>query len=306
MNYYQILQVDRNATTKEIKKHYYKLAKQYHPDKNSGDINKCNEFKLLSEAYSTLSNPKKRYLYDLKKDYSINEEFNLNFTEQDYELLHSYYEKVMNSTEVKFIKILYKSLPVNIKAKMKQKFNDIVKKEDNHITTDLISFKDIKFIDTGGLDSRGLEDYIINLRRKFSDIYNNVLKQIIVRTKDRSYHLFITDYNYRIKIKLKYNYLILNIIGDLLHFKRNKNDLIYEQEINLYQYYYGNIFSLTLNDSDIRFKNHGSDTHKLDLLGFKDPLTGKRGDLYIVYKVDFDKHNLLGEEDKQLMDHLFN
>ena len=54
MNYYQILQVDRNATTKQIKKHYYKLARQYHPDKHNGDLKKCEEFKLLSEAYTTL------------------------------------------------------------------------------------------------------------------------------------------------------------------------------------------------------------------------------------------------------------
>ena len=48
MNYYQILQVDRNATTKQIKKHYYKLARQYHPDKHNGNLHKCEEFKLLS------------------------------------------------------------------------------------------------------------------------------------------------------------------------------------------------------------------------------------------------------------------
>jgi len=301
MNYYQILRVDRNATTKEIKKHYYKLARKYHPDKHNGDPNKCEEFKLLSEAYTTLSNPKRRYLYDMKNDYDVNEDFDMNFTEQDYEIFHSYYEKIMNSTEVKFIKILYKSLPENIKSRMKSKFNDIVKK-DNHISTELICIKNTKTIDARGLK----EDYIVNLCFKFSDIYENNFKEIKVVTEKRSYHLFITNYNYRIKIKTNNCFLILNILGDLQGFKVKNYDLIYEQEINLYQYYYGDYFSLHLGDTDIMIKNNRSETHLMNLLGLKDPLTGKRGDLFILFKVNLDKHNLIGEEDKRLVEVLFN
>ena len=301
MNYYQILQVDRNATTKEIKKHYYKLARKYHPDKHKGDPKKCEEFKLLSEAYTTLSNPKKRYLYDMKTDYDVNEEFDMNFTEQDYEILHSYYEKIMNSTEVKFIKILYKSLPEHIRNRMKTKFNDIVKK-DNHISTELQCVQNTKTIDARGLK----EDYIVNLCLKFSDIYNNVCKEIKIITETRSYHLFITNYNYRIKIKTNNCFLILNIVGDLQGFKVKNYDLIYEQEINLYQYYYGDYFSLHLGDTDIMIKNNKEETHLMDLLGLKDPLTGKRGDLFVLFKVNLDKHNLIGEEDKRLVEVLFN
>ena len=64
MNYYEILEISKNSNTKNIKKHYYELSKKYHPDKNNGKSDE--KFKLLSEAYSTLSNPKKRYLYDMK------------------------------------------------------------------------------------------------------------------------------------------------------------------------------------------------------------------------------------------------
>ena len=66
MNYYQILNIDNNSSTQKIRKHYYRLAKLYHPDKNNGSNQNIEDFKLLSEAYTTLSNPKKRYLYDLK------------------------------------------------------------------------------------------------------------------------------------------------------------------------------------------------------------------------------------------------
>ena len=301
MNYYQILQVDRNATTKQIKKHYYKLARQYHPDKHNGDPDKCEEFKLLSEAYTTLSNPKKRYLYDMKIDYNVNEEFDLHFTEQDYELLHSYYEKIMNSTEVKFIKILYKSLPENIRNKMKSKFNDVVYQKKEKKSTKLI-YETTKTIDASNLK----EDYSINLCLKFSDIYDNNFKQIKIITEKRSYHLFITKYNYRIKIKTNNCFLIINILGDLQNFKVKNYDLIYEKEINLYQYYYGDYFSFHLGNTDIMIKNNKNETHSIKYLGLKDPLSGKRGDLFILFRVNLDKHNLQSEEDKKLMDVLFN
>ena len=35
MGYYTILEIDKISSTQEIKKHYYKLAKRYHPDKNN-------------------------------------------------------------------------------------------------------------------------------------------------------------------------------------------------------------------------------------------------------------------------------
>ena len=116
MNYYQILEIETNATTSEIKKKYYQLAKKYHPDKNNGDTIHSERFKYLSEAYSTLSNPKKRYLYDLQIMFQI-EPFTFQFTEAELELLHTYYLKIMKSTEVKLLKLLYQSLPQHIKKK---------------------------------------------------------------------------------------------------------------------------------------------------------------------------------------------
>ncbi|KRW99465.1 DnaJ domain [Pseudocohnilembus persalinus] len=64
-NYYQILNVSEKATQKEIKAHYHKLAKLYHPDnKNTANEDK---FKEISEAYSTLGDEKKRKVYDIDR-----------------------------------------------------------------------------------------------------------------------------------------------------------------------------------------------------------------------------------------------
>ncbi|HOY50977.1 MAG TPA: DnaJ domain-containing protein, partial [Prolixibacteraceae bacterium] len=63
-DYYEVLEVSKNATAEEIKKAYRKKAIQYHPDKNQGDKGAEEKFKEAAEAYEVLSNPEKRSRYD--------------------------------------------------------------------------------------------------------------------------------------------------------------------------------------------------------------------------------------------------
>jgi molecular chaperone DnaJ len=63
-DYYRILGVQRSATEDEIKKAYRKLAMQYHPDRNPGDKDAEEKFKLGSEAYEILRDSEKRDVYD--------------------------------------------------------------------------------------------------------------------------------------------------------------------------------------------------------------------------------------------------
>ena len=65
MDFYEILWVDKNASTEEIKKAYRKLAMQYHPDRNKSDPEAEKKFKEVNEAYSTLSDENKRKQYDM-------------------------------------------------------------------------------------------------------------------------------------------------------------------------------------------------------------------------------------------------
>jgi len=63
-DYYEVLEVGRNATEDEIKRAYRRLAMKYHPDRNPGDKSAEEKFKELAEAYEVLSNPDKRHIYD--------------------------------------------------------------------------------------------------------------------------------------------------------------------------------------------------------------------------------------------------
>lgn len=63
-DYYEILDVERDASPEEIKKAYRKVALKYHPDKNPNNPAAEEKFKEAAEAYEVLSNAKKRQQYD--------------------------------------------------------------------------------------------------------------------------------------------------------------------------------------------------------------------------------------------------
>lgn len=63
-DYYEVLGVDKNAATEDIKKAYRRLAKEYHPDVNPDDKQAEQKFKEINEAYEVLSDDTRRSQYD--------------------------------------------------------------------------------------------------------------------------------------------------------------------------------------------------------------------------------------------------
>lgn len=64
LEYYEILEITRDADSGAIKKAYRKQALKYHPDRNEGDKEAEEKFKLINEAYQVLSDTEKKSTYD--------------------------------------------------------------------------------------------------------------------------------------------------------------------------------------------------------------------------------------------------
>jgi len=89
MTYYEILQINKNASLEEINKAFRELAKKYHPDLNK-EANAQRNFINIYEAYSILKDPIKRAAYDNKINYQYN-------TQKTYE--YSSNEKTQQNTK---------------------------------------------------------------------------------------------------------------------------------------------------------------------------------------------------------------
>ncbi len=63
-DYYEVLEVSREVTVTELKKAYRNKALEFHPDRNPDDAQAEEQFKICAEAYSVLSDPQKRQMYD--------------------------------------------------------------------------------------------------------------------------------------------------------------------------------------------------------------------------------------------------
>ena len=87
-DYYKILNVGGNASKKEIKKSYRKLARKYHPDANPDNKKAEDKFKEISEAYNVLSDDKKREQYDQQRRFFSQGGYNVSpgggFTQERY------------------------------------------------------------------------------------------------------------------------------------------------------------------------------------------------------------------------------
>jgi curved DNA-binding protein CbpA len=70
LDHYQLLGIEPEASTREIREAYRKLALQFHPDVNEMDPIANEKMRFINEAFTTLSNPAKRKDYNLAMGYN--------------------------------------------------------------------------------------------------------------------------------------------------------------------------------------------------------------------------------------------
>lgn len=90
--YYKILGVDPKASSDEIKRAYHRCARECHPDKCHNDPSANDRMKLVNEAFATLSDPHKRFLYDAGLGQGVGGEGGF-----DWSTVASFIEKLLTS-----------------------------------------------------------------------------------------------------------------------------------------------------------------------------------------------------------------
>jgi molecular chaperone DnaJ len=115
LNYYNILNLDKDFTKEDIKSQYRKLSKKWHPDLNDGDD---TNFKLINEAHKVLTNDDKRGLYDKESKYG------------------RYYDPMLELLEFEFSNSNISSSNVS------NKMSDFKSKDMLHIVLELSDFTD--------------------------------------------------------------------------------------------------------------------------------------------------------------------
>lgn len=85
LEYYEILEISRDADSGAIKKAYRKQALKFHPDRNEGNKEAEEKFKLVNEAYQVLSDPEKKSTYDRYGKAGLDSQGFSHFSDMNYE-----------------------------------------------------------------------------------------------------------------------------------------------------------------------------------------------------------------------------
>ena len=296
IDYYKILEIDRNATADDIKKAYRKLARKYHPDLNPNDKEAESKFKQINEANEVLSDPEKRKKYDqYGQDWKQAEEF----------------ERAGQ-------------------GQSRPRGQQSSRAYSGHFTEeDFSDFFSSMFGGggSGGFQSSGREgvkykgaDYKAELHLKLSDVYRTHKQTLTVNGK--SIRLTIqagVEDGQTIKIKgyggdgvnggpkgdLYISFVIRNDTG----FVREGNDLHTEVIVNLYTAVLGGEITVPTMDGKVKLKlKPGTQNgRKVRLKGKGFPVykeEGKYGDLYVTYQVEIPK--VFSEKEMDLFTQLSN
>jgi curved DNA-binding protein CbpA len=268
MDLYQILEIKPNATSKEIKSAYLRLAKIYHPDKNS-DKDTTKEFVKIKSAYDILSNDKLRetYIYmnpeeqdgfvQLLKKF-INNEINIDeikkyISQLDFEYIGNNFMNFINNIDISELLNLYKS-------------GKVIKKDYSILNC---SEMDMEYFDENCCEyynyipllNNNIDnnlDINIEINIKLSDIINNNKRKIKIKRKiedDFEYNIFVFNTSHQYIIFKGAGDVDDNMSGNLIiklnlpiNYTWEKDIIMIEQSMTLYNMIYGLNININLGE----------------------------------------------------------
>ena len=125
MNYYKILEVDRDASPEVIEKAYKTLVKKYHPDLQESNLKAKYEekIKVINEAYETLSNPDLRTKYDeTLTQRELSEEDFQKLSKENENLYNEIYNLKHNINNIPYTEPNYSQTNINTEENLQQKY----------------------------------------------------------------------------------------------------------------------------------------------------------------------------------------
>lgn len=226
-NYYDILEINQNASQKEIKTAWKRLAKKFHPDK-AGNTKHMQD---INEAYETLSDINKRKKYDdLCKPKINNSIFNT-----------SIFETIKNTKKVNFNNLFIKDDITN-KGNviiLHKNINEII---DNHLTFNIDIYKKCSKCNGTGI----------------IDIYKccNICNGTGTLKTKQEFNIQINNEKINdITLKNVGNYKKNGKEGDIIIYFDKKNETINVNILaNIYDMYFGNNIKITIQDKHFNVK----------------------------------------------------
>lgn len=166
-NYYEILEVNKNASPEIIEKAYKTLVKKYHPDlQQDEDKNKYEEkIKKINEAYDILSDSEKRKKYDLNLK---NTEISIN----DYNSLYQENINLKNNLNILKEKLNYLNNIQNNYKKNNLNYNNL-ENNKNYSENNNINYNDINY-------TNYFSNFFVNIKNKLKDLFAFFITILII------------------------------------------------------------------------------------------------------------------------------
>ncbi len=293
IDYYKILGISKDASEKDIKKAYRKLARKYHPDLNPNNKQSEIKFKEINEANEVLSNPENRKKYDkYGKDWKHAEEFEKAQQQQNQQAYSQkrYTQQTYSNFNQEDFSDFFSSMFGGAYQQQRERQQQF-KGRDYHAELQL-----------------NLTD-ILQTHKQTLTINNKKIRLAIPAGVENGQIIKIKNHGEKIE-KGGVNgdlYITFSIVNNTV-FKRAKSDLHLKVDLDLYTAILGGDLIITTidnkkvkikikegtqNDSKVKLKGKGLPVYKKD---------GQYGDLYVIFKIKMPTNLSAKEKDlfKQL------